>query len=303
MRCPIVSVIITTHNRFDFLCRAIDSVLSQTYKNVEIIVVDDCSSDGTGEKITRLYESIVYIRNNNNLGVSASRNLGIKAASGEYISFLDDDDEILPRKIESQVNLFLESENIDVVYCGHLKKYKNITVKKYAKLKDVIYPKSLDSCPNAINTILIKKSVFLSVGLFDENLNFHEDFDFWIRLSTNCIFAFIQECLAIYHIHGNQSTVNYKNAIAGIEFVLEKHKDLFYANKKYLYKHLRRQASKAAVNDDYSLFFDKILLAIKIRPFNFVTYIHLFISFLSQNLHKKLIHIFGVKKIDGIVRY
>lgn len=303
MKNPLVSIIITTYNRQEFLCRAINSIFSQTYNNIEIIVVDDCSSDSTEEIISNYSESVLYIRNSENCGMSVSRNKGINYSSGEYVSFLDDDDELLPEKIEKQINYFLKDDKIDVVYCGSIKKYKNIKINKFPKLKGIIFPKVLDSCPNAIHTLLIKKKCLLTVGLFDENLRNYEDFDLWIRLSKKCIFDFVPECLVIYNMHGDQMSILYKKSISAIDLILIKYKDYFYENKKYLHKHLRRQASKCAVNNDYNFFYNYLFMAIKVRPFCFSSYIHLFLAFLSPRIHKKLITTFGVKKINGIVVY
>jgi len=241
MHAPKVSLIITTYNRSNFLCRAIESALSQTYKNIEIIVVDDNSTDNTSLSINKYKDTIVYIRNKKNIGVSASRNIGILKSSGYYISFLDDDDEIHPEKIEKQLNIFINDEKVDAVYCGSIKKYKKYVLEKKPRLNGIIYPKVLEACPNTIHSLLLKKKCIEDAGFFDEQMRYYEDFDFWIRLSMNCIFAYVRESLVVYNIHGNQMSVNSKKAIEGIDYILEKHKKIFNANKKYLYIHLRRQ--------------------------------------------------------------
>ncbi|RQW84901.1 MAG: glycosyltransferase [Geobacter sp.] len=303
METPLVSIIITTHNRFELLCRAIDSVLSQTYKNTEIIVVDDYSSDGTEKKIIKYLGSVTFVRNSKNLGISASRNIGIRTASGGYISFLDDDDELLPFKIEKQIDFLNSNPGIDIVYCGSTKKFRSSRIQKLPKLKGNIFPEVLDSCPNAIHTILVNRKCFDRVGFFDEKVRYYEDFDFWIRLSRGCLFGFVPECLVIYNIHGCQMSTYYGEAISGIDYILDKHKEIFKVNKKYLYLHLRRQASKCAANDDYKLFYKYLFKSIQARPFYMSSYIHLLLSLVSRQLHKKLITAFGVKDIDGIVTF
>ena len=114
---PLVSVIITTYKRSEFLTRAINSVLKQTYKNFEVIIVDDNNKNDEYSKFTQtLLETYInrneikIIQHDENKGISAARNTGIKEANGEYIAFLDDDDEFLPKKIELQINLFKESK-------------------------------------------------------------------------------------------------------------------------------------------------------------------------------------------------
>ena len=115
----LVSVIIPTHKRFEELFRAIDSVIKQTYSNIEIIVVDDNSQDKglrnrIKEKIKKYSENIQYIENETNLGGAKSRNVGIEKARGEYISFLDDDDEYYPEKIEKQYKLYKSKNNQNI---------------------------------------------------------------------------------------------------------------------------------------------------------------------------------------------
>lgn len=301
MQTPLVSVIITTYNRFEFLCRAIDSVLCQTYENIEIIVVDDCSSDGTEERIKKYFKYINYVRNQENHGLSASRNVGIRIASGDYISFLDDDDELFPEKIEKQISIFLENRELDVVYCGWIKRYLNISIKKTPKLKNVIFPEVLDSCPGAIHTLLIKKKCFFLVGFFDEKLEIYEDFDFWIRLSQKFLFDYIPEPLVVYNFHGCQMTIKSEKDIPGRDVLLDKHKDLFWENKSYLYRHLRRQASNCAVIGEYKSFYRYIFKSIQVRPAFPGSYVHLIISVLSRKLHKSLIS--GLREKCRLDRY
>lgn len=112
-----VSAIITTHNRKVLLKRSIESVFSQTYPNIELIVVDDASTDGTDDYCKVLSLRYIYISKQESKGGNYARNLGIKAATGEYVAFLDDDDYWLPSKIEKQVTL-LENSDCELVYCG-----------------------------------------------------------------------------------------------------------------------------------------------------------------------------------------
>ena len=121
----LVSVIIPTRNRFNYLKLAIESVLLQTWKNIEIIIVDEASSDESVEYLNHLaYKgTIILIRNEKPTGGGNARNLGIAKASGYYIAFLDDDDTWLPVMIEMQVNLFESSKDVSLVTCS----YSNIT--------------------------------------------------------------------------------------------------------------------------------------------------------------------------------
>lgn len=120
-RMPLVSVIIPTYNRAHTLPASIDSVLCQTYDNLEVIVVDDGSTDGTEIFVRGLADSRVrYIKNSGNHGPAAARNLGVRRAEGEYVAFQDSDDEWRPDKLEKQMPLLLEPlEKTDLVYCEY----------------------------------------------------------------------------------------------------------------------------------------------------------------------------------------
>ncbi len=113
----LVSAIITTHNRIDLLPRAIKSVQEQTYPSIELIVVDDASSDGTNEYCHKQSLQYMHIPKEESKGGNHARNLGVLAAKGEYIAFLDDDDYWLPTKIEKQMDL-IKAKDCELVYCG-----------------------------------------------------------------------------------------------------------------------------------------------------------------------------------------
>ena len=285
MNQPLVSVIITTYNRFDFLCRAINSVLAQTYKNIEIIVIDDFSTDGTKEKIENYSSLVKYVRNEENIGLPASRNVGILASAGDYISFLDDDDEILPEKIEKQINIFLTEQDVDVVYCGSIKKNKNFILENPASLKGNIYPQVLGSCPNAIHTLLVKRKCFDLIGLFDEE----------------CCFDYVAENLVIYYIHGCQMSVQLKLKITGREMILKKHRIDFEKNNEYLYWYLRKLASRYALLGDYVMFRKYIAEAIYLNAFSLGAYAHVFLAFTCRPLHRKFICRFGVTTVGDVL--
>src|SRR5215471_7855638 len=120
---PKVSVIIPTHNRAEFLRSAITSVLNQTYQDFEIIVVDDASTDKTPEVVASFHDGkIKYIRHDANKGDAGSRNTGIRNSSGDFLAFLDDDDEWLPEKLQMQVGLLRNSRvKVGGVYTGSLR--------------------------------------------------------------------------------------------------------------------------------------------------------------------------------------
>jgi glycosyltransferase involved in cell wall biosynthesis len=179
------SIIIPTYNRAQSLNRAIQSVLNQTYKNFELIIVDDGSKDNTEEVVKNFHDNrIKYFRHDVNLGGSSARNTGIKRSTGKYVAFLDSDDEWLEGKLESQVRT-MESRPSDVwggVYCGFsytTGKGEVIEAIKCGNLKKDLLNLEVGMC--AGSTFLVSKSVINDIGLFDESFKRHQDWEYLVR--------------------------------------------------------------------------------------------------------------------------
>jgi len=192
-----ISVIIPTYNRRHTLERAIDSVLSQTFKPFEIIIVDDGSEDGTRNWLQEAYPSIKYIYQPNN-GVSSARNKGIRSSRGSWIALLDSDDEWMPEKLEDQV-IFI-NENPGSLFChtNEIWIRNGVRVnqmKKHKKYGGDIFKYCLDMCRISPSSSLIKKEVFEDVGLFDESLTVCEDYDLWLRITANYTILFLDRPL------------------------------------------------------------------------------------------------------------
>lgn len=195
-----VSTIIPTFNRSAKLIRALSSVLSQTYTDNEIIVVDDGSSDNTKEKVAPYLKHIHYIRHDENLGVSTARNNGIKAAQSPLIAFLDSDDYWLPKKLEIQVRFF--EENRQAVACQTQEKWFRYGVavnprQKHLKPSGNIFEESLKLCLVSPSTVMCRRYVFDEVGLFDEDFPVCEDYDLWLRISCRYSIHLIDKILAV----------------------------------------------------------------------------------------------------------
>ena len=201
-----VSAIITTHNRADLLKRAIESVLNQTYKNMECIVVDDNSTDNTREVCSHYPVQYIYIPKEESHGGNYARNLGIKASAGEYCAFLDDDDYWLPEKTEKQVKL-IEEKECELVYCGRRLEIVNKDGTKYEDtLPDPRYygdmhKKILTVICTTTTCILAKRQALFDVGLFDENLGFWQEYELTIRLAQRKPFYFVNEPLVVYRVN------------------------------------------------------------------------------------------------------
>jgi len=225
---PKVSVIIPTYNRASLLKQAIQSVLNQTYQNFEIIVIDDASTDNT-KKTIQSFDSkkITYICHEKNKGGSAARNTGIKLAKGEYMAFLDSDDEWLPKKLFKQLELFAKSsQGVGVVYTGFTKidNIKNISKSVMPKKHGRIYHLLLlKNYVGTTSTPLLKRECIEKVGLFDENLPSAQDWDMWIRISKYFNFKYIPKPLVKYNIHQLTISKNYKSVIKGTKIIIKKH--------------------------------------------------------------------------------
>ncbi len=224
-----VSVVIPTYNRVSTVVRAIESVLTQTYQDLEIIVVDDGSTDNTHEVIRRLHDPrLRYIRHDGNRGGSAARNTGIEASTGEYIAFLDSDDEWLPQKLEKQVYLLQRSDSsVGAVYSGFVVinehgERTNISIPKYrgAILKDLFSVNSVGT----VSTVMIRRECVSQVGAFDSAMVSCQDWDMWIRLAKHYKFDFVPEVLVYYHFgHNGQITKDWRAAAHGHLRIVEKY--------------------------------------------------------------------------------
>lgn len=201
----LVSVIITTFNREDFLEKAIASVVNQTYKNIEIIVVDDGSKINYAEKICGKFNKCKYYYKNNG-GLSSARNYGIQKAKGEYIAFLDDDDLFLKHKIEVQVAILIQKKDI---YCVHssasiIDGNDNLTGEIIGSSKEKAHKRSGNVFWNALGvwvvkspTPLFRKEVFDKI-LFDEEIMVGEDVDFYQRMFYFFNVYYVTEPLSLY---------------------------------------------------------------------------------------------------------
>jgi glycosyltransferase involved in cell wall biosynthesis len=200
---PRVSVIIPTHNRSKLLRVAVESVLAQTYPAIEIIVVDDGSTDDTAAVIAEYAGRVTYIEQAN-AGVAAARNTGFRASSGEFINFLDDDDTFLPTKIERQVAVLEAQPEAGLVHCGYHHVDEEGTVLDTTGvlpeghvLKELICESFL-----TVHSPLIRRQCLEQVGLFDEVLPWTADWDLWLRIAlAGYPFACVQEPLCTYLVH------------------------------------------------------------------------------------------------------
>lgn len=230
---PLVSVIIPTYNRAYCLDRAVQSVLGQTFQDFELIVVDDASTDGTAEYLAGLRSSLSSIDSTSvvqtdphsqtkihsitlkkNSGVSAARNRGIEESKGEWIAFLDSDDEWLPSKLEGQIqalnaatpsiktpsNLRLSKNGSEIrlIHTEEIWVRDNVRVNppaKYKKSGGRIFKKCVDLCAMAPSSVMIRRDVFADVGLFREDFPVCEDYELWLRICAGEDVLLVEEPL------------------------------------------------------------------------------------------------------------
>ena len=212
-----ISVVIPTFNRISLVARAIDSVLKQSLNPYEIIVVDDGSDDGTSEMIQNKYSSIKLIRQQNN-GVSAARNKGIEHAKGDWIGLLDSDDEWKEKKLEHQADRLIKTPEYDFCHTNEIWIRNGVRVnqrKKHEKYGGYIFDKCLDICRISPSSVLFRKNILDHVGWFDNQLPVCEDYDLWLRITSEYRILFIDEPLIIkYGGHDDQLS----RSVESIEF-------------------------------------------------------------------------------------
>lgn len=231
----LVSAIITTHNRLELLKRAVKSVHDQTYSDIELIVVDDGSTDGTREWCENQEFDYIYIEPGKGKGGNYARNLGIKAACGKYIAFLDDDDYWKEDKIEKQVTL-IESKECELVFCGRTLeviedqnvKFVN-TLPAYSSSGDLSKSILWNICMTT-SCILVRKDELISVGLFDENLKFWQEYELTIRLAQRGLFYHVNEALVVYRVDtldASRLTNKFYEWKSAVKYIREKHHKLY----------------------------------------------------------------------------
>jgi len=207
-----ISVIIPTFNRKKTLGRAIQSVMNQSLSPFEILIIDDGSNDGTEEWVKEKFQNIKYIYQNNH-GVSSARNIGIENAYGDWVAFLDSDDEWLPNKLYEQVKAIESNPEMKFFHTNEIWIRNGVRVnqmKKHKKYGGYIFEKCLDICRVSPSSVLIQKEVFDNIGIFDESLRVCEDYDLWLRITSKYPVVFLDIPL-IYKYGGHADQLSKVN--------------------------------------------------------------------------------------------
>jgi glycosyltransferase involved in cell wall biosynthesis len=199
---PLVSVVIPTYNSADFLIEAVDSVLGQTWRDFEIIVVDDGSTDGTHESVRRYDDEVRYFYKKNG-GPSSARNMGVKQARGRYVAFLDSDDVWEPEKLGVQMRFASEHPEIKLICTDSAlmgprgSRQRKLKSDLLGNLFPILYSNSFIRT----STVLMEKACFQTVGYFDERYRSAEDYDLWLRVAKRYPIAYINQPLVRYRKH------------------------------------------------------------------------------------------------------
>lgn len=207
MKEPQVSIIMPVYNGEKYVVEAIESILNQSYKDYEIIIVNDGSTDNTFDKIRSYLQlsNTKYVEQRNR-GLPAALNTGIKASSGEYIAFLDCDDVWLPHKLDMQVVFMKEHPEVGLVHgnISYIDQYGTPFTPDSPYETDIsgnCFPELFMGNRIAVLTVLMKKECIRKVGFFSENLKYADDYDMWLRISRHYPLGHIDKCLAVYRKH------------------------------------------------------------------------------------------------------
>ena len=276
---PLVSIFIITHNRSRLLINAIDSVIKQTYENIEIIVIDDYSTDDTQEVVKKLqnkYSKLKYIKLPVQSGANTARNQGILAANGEFVTGLDDDDEMLPHRITKLMEAY--SENFAYVYSQVYYVYPNKTkIKRLKIFGNTVTLEHMLYANITGNQVFTTREMYLQAGLYDENLPSAQDYDMWLKLlSIKPIARIVREPLM---------KIDRNDKIGRISTSKRHLNGYFQVYKKY--KHLMTKDQRR-----FQLF--KLRMAKKKRVscksfINYFTFKHI-VLYVYLNLKQKLLH-------------
>ncbi len=227
---PLVSVVIPTYNMAAFIGQAISSVLAQSMTDLELVVVDDGSTDETAQVVSGFGDRVSYIHQANNGGNSA-RNRGVAAAHGRYVAFLDADDTWLPEKLELQLRVFDEYPSVGFVGCGYqvqnhdgTRSHETVVRRNYPS-RDA-FVRALQICqilPGSASGVVVRRQTLLEAGPFDQSIRIAEDWDMWLRLAQLCDVHFVEQVLVTIRRHGGKPAFrNLANFERWHRYVIEK---------------------------------------------------------------------------------
>ncbi len=241
---PDVSVIVPTYNRHHLIKETLDSVLSQTFTNYEIIVVDDASTNKTADWIEENYPQVKLIRLIQNRGGAGARNVGVEVASGNLIAFLDHDDQWLPNYLENQVKTLRENAYAVLSYCNYKEKYENrleieINSQPWHMYQDFFQHLLMQNCIPSLSITVIQRQTLIKVGLFNETLKICNDRELYLRLLYFGNIVHLPKTLVIKNFHQNNLSKDYWLWSKEVLTLL----DIFFSDSRSKsYQHLESEA-------------------------------------------------------------
>lgn len=293
---PLVSVIIPTYNRGHLIVGAVQSVLNQTFKNIELLIIDDCSTDDTEQILTSIEDSrIKYVKLDKNSGACIARNKGIELACGDFIAFNDSDDLWLPKKIEKQLN-FLHSKGADIAICKmECRTPENKFIHNFPKIdqdKQISYQELLNYNCASTQTLFGKAVCFKDI-FFDSTMPRLQDWDEVLRLSQKYTVYYQNEILVHTFFQKDSISTHPEKGIIAMQKLFEKHESAILENQAVLESFFKKKASfvcKSGKNpkEEY-----KIILKYKFSFVNFFKYIlsiagvYKFIFYLKLKVQEK----------------
>ena len=245
---PLISVIMPTYNHAIFIREAIESVLNQTYSNLELIIIDNYSKDNTEQIVSSFTDSrIKYFKFANHGIIAASRNFGIDNSQGEYLTFIDSDDIWLPNKLNIQLEYLRDNPDVSLACCSLIiksinRRYSNKIIATKSKIHTgYIYNQLLNFNFIPCASVMVKASTLNDTGCFDEKPEFitAEDWDLWLRIARENKITFIPKVLGIYRMHSTNLFLEGKRLERSLS-VINKHFKRGWITKK--------QAERARAN-------------------------------------------------------
>jgi len=248
---PTVSVIIHTYNNEKFIAETVESVLNQTYKDYEIIVVDDGSEDGTRDALIPYMQKIRYHYKENG-GIASAKNAGISLSETEFVAFLDHDDLWVPDKLQLQMEHFNENPQIGLVYAKYtsFRDGKELRTKPEKGYSGWIFKELLAKSFIQTSTVVVKRECLDAVGPYDETFSLGDEYDMFLRIARKFQCGFVDKGLTRYRVHDTNASNNdflFDNENLGVyKKIYNNFTDLDGVEKKILRKRIARYSMKVA---------------------------------------------------------
>ena len=296
-------MIMPTYNRARYLADSISSVLNQSYANFELLIIDDGSTDKTKNVVkyfTNKDPRVRYFACEHFGRPAIPRNFGLKQARGEYLTFLDSDDEYLPEKIARQVD-FLQKEGLDAVGVGGM-----IVDIEGQKIREVIPEQSKDWLKKILrnnfifNPVMIRWTAYEKIGGFDEKAEFIEDWEWLIRICEHLKFGVLPEVGFKYRVHGHNwtSALEAKNKAESLAYILGKHQVLYAFYPEAHVDALLNLYGYYMLSGEVLEAREQLLLALSLKPLNFFLWIRWILTYVGGPKFYRLL-VYGLKKIKG----